>query len=277
MATFPLALAPPVEVPDLGAAFHPVLRTDAAAQPRRFLTLPEASAHVEARDSGAIGVVLVTNRADAGVFVRAATLFEGLGTQSRAAVEDVLVPAGATVGVRTRCVHMTHDIVQGATFRAQGDTTPIEVEKSLRAGQDRTWRSVAAYTKKTQALVGEPPMASDDLVSSRRRVRSRRNVVEDALARVPSVPGQVGLLTTRGGEVVAFEAFGDAASWRAYARDVARKHLEACLDQPPIAAAREPKALLALVHDLAAHDGEGAADGVTFAFHEGEVVRVGAY
>lgn len=271
-------LGKPSHLADVNASVYPILLAR-PSETAPLVMFPRATELVQAEDTGNINGVKLVNNGPQPIFVRAGTLFEGVGTQSRTNIEDVVLVPGQPVTVKSRCVHLTHGISPGATFRSTGETTPLEVERSLAKGQHETWEGVNEYVKKAGAARGRSiSRAQDELITAKKGAWSDDDRAAHLLAKISRTPGQVGVLTLVGGAVVGLEAFADTASWDAYATDVLRKHVDAILTREGDPAREVAEASLRLVNELVEGGGDGAmAEGVTIAQHEGEIVRVAKY
>lgn len=136
------------------ACILPILRE--TSQSRQYITYPETE-QVIVSDSGSINKVNLKNTSKKNVFVRSGTIFEGKGTQSRALSRSAVLFPGMEVGLDVRCVHASHPISSGSSFK-YGGITPLEVDTHsytsgyVRADQHRVWNAVSQTTSTMGAI-----------------------------------------------------------------------------------------------------------------------------
>jgi len=204
----------------------PILRdTD---EERDYVTLPEVKDKVTIEDTGSIDKLKVKADVDKPIFVRAGSIFEGKGTQSRAVESNVIVIAESTLPVK--CVHQSHPIVAKASFDYCG-VAPKPVLSSLVTGdQTSVWSSVRFYALSASSaphlsstahrVVSSTVSVTDSLVDIKRAIRSLDSKMKEVLEKVPAFENQVGAVIVSVNGIEGVEVFDHPESWRAHYKEV---------------------------------------------------------
>jgi hypothetical protein len=140
------------------SAVVPVLRR--FDRDRNYLVIQEISKDkITVADSGLINMVNVMLKGvRKPVFVRAGTIFEGQGTQSRASGMGVVLEPRKKNSIDVFCVHASHGISASSGFLTMCDAVPRKVEDVLMSplkSQAMIWR--AAAVKGSRANVTRCP------------------------------------------------------------------------------------------------------------------------
>jgi len=205
---------------------------------RDYITLVEAAEQMEITEKGSINELIVKNKSEMPVFLRAGEMLKG-ATQERAVIIGQIVLPGEERILEVVCVHATRGLARGATMSSAGYTPPKlydTIYEKRGSGayrlQSETWAEVAsAGTTWTSSLgvftdrltrqgVGEIPvinsdvefMASDDLITMQ---DSYSKAINDLLNKVPKVENQVGLATIGIEGLLALECYDLGDSWKA--------------------------------------------------------------
>jgi len=225
----------------------PVLKNPPFGE-RAYVTLEEAKKDLELMDSGSIGEVRARNNGKDPIFVRVGSIFEGKGTQSRAAESSTVIqPTMGMEPIMVRCVHRSQGITPNATFNMVSSASPGMVEYSLLAhsGQAQTWASVghssshlARFSSRTSSHSHSSPQAfsqasqvqayaahvgpGDSLVSL---MSQTREGIDAIVSKIPvDHVGQTGVCVVDLDGVREFESFDHPKSWEAVAKSIARKY-----------------------------------------------------
>lgn len=205
---------------------------------RKYVLLQEVEDQVEFKDSGGLSGVDALNKSGKIVYLRKGTLLTGKGTQSRSPVFSVVLPPMKEfVEIPVNCIHASHGISSGASFKPKG-VAPFSVYQSL-GMQSETWQSIKEYTEKMKSTmlgVGRvaPPeaeamrsIAEDDLVSISEAVTQFQTKIDDVLRKIPGDHvDQVGVAVFDLDGVVGVEFFDHPASWRAFSESIIRSYGE---------------------------------------------------
>jgi DNA-binding HxlR family transcriptional regulator len=221
-----------------GAGFVLPLLGEPQFPERNYVLLQEVEDQVEFKDSGGISGVDALNKSGKIVYVRKGTLLTGEGTQSRSPVFSVvLLPEKEFVEIPVNCIHASHGISFGASFKPKG-VAPVSVYQSL-GMQSETWQSIEDYTgKMKRSMLGAgraaPPeaeamrsIAEDDLVSVSEAVTRLQAKIDDVLSKIPGDHvDQVGVAVFDLDGVVGVEFFDHSDSWRAFSESILRSYGE---------------------------------------------------
>lgn len=171
----------------------------------------------EVSESGVVNLLRVEHRGTRPLLLVDGEQVVG-GKQNRIMNASFLVPPGATVDVPVSCVeqgrwaHKSAFTASGTTLSSRSRTSKLRrVTESVRtgrgydAGQREVWTEVTAYLETTGVHSGT--MAFDDAA------RTRTASVDDDLAAVAPLPGQLGVALVDGGRVTAIDLFGSAGLW----------------------------------------------------------------
>jgi DNA-binding HxlR family transcriptional regulator len=205
---------------------------------RNYVLLQEVEDQVEFKDSGGISGVDASNKSGKIVYVRKGTLLTGEGTQSRSPVFSVVLPPEKEfMEIPVNCIHASHGISSGASFKPKG-VAPVSVYHSL-GMQSETWQSIEEYTEKMKRSIlgvgrSTPPeaeamrnIAEDDLVSVSEAVTQLQATIDDALSKIPGDHvNQVGAAFFDLDGVVGVEFFDHPDSWRAFSESILRSYGE---------------------------------------------------
>lgn len=128
------------------SAVVPILRR--FDQDREYLVIQEIpKGKITVTDSGRINQVNVALKGvEKPIFVRVGTIFQGLGTQSRASGMSMVLELGKKNLVEVFCVHATHGISSLSSFAVMSTPAPRRVEDALvsrSANQTMVWRAAA--------------------------------------------------------------------------------------------------------------------------------------
>lgn len=217
----------------------PILKTK--LNNRDYTTLPEVKGKVEFEDTGSIENVQIKG-IDLPLFIRAGTILEGIGTQSRSPTHSIIVEPKVNTNIDVRCVHASHGISSGSGFR-YGGTVPINVTRSLHTeNQSNVWDNVRSYREKKikgyQSRMGSSgsPMflavlsgeiggiASDNLIKTKKKIQELDTTLQDILKQVPVLENQVGAIIVGMKGVVGLESFDHPDSWKAQYKEVIEKY-----------------------------------------------------
>ena len=225
---------------------------------RDYVTLPEVKDKIEITDTGYIGKVKIKG-SDKPVFIRAGSILEGKGTQSRAVEHNVIVETEEEVDVK--CVHQSHPISRSSRFEYSG-LAPKPVVKALVSTGDQysVWSSVRSYASyyasrfcdssaqsyRARANVfvrsdlEEIPsplrviQRTDNLVDVKKAIRKLDSTMREILEKVPTFENQVGAIIVSTNGIEGIEIFDHPDSWKAHYKDVIENY--ECLREelPPL-------------------------------------------
>lgn len=111
---------------------------------RSYTTLPEVKDKVTFSDTGSIQQINVKG-IDTNLFIRAGTVLEGVGTQSRGVVHSIVIEPKIEVPIEVRCVHASHGIRSGSDFHYGGRAPRIIAESLYKGNQGGVWNNVSRY------------------------------------------------------------------------------------------------------------------------------------
>lgn len=209
----------------------PILRMNAPK--RDYTTLPEVKNKVKFRDTGGISKVDIKG-IDIPLFIRAGTILEGMGTQSRSPTHSIVVEPDIDVEVDVRCVHASHGIHGGSNFEYSG-LAPREVVKSLHRGnQSDVWGSVNSYYMSMGAQARERPITMsnfslkmDSLPEIKKAQQKLDKNLQDILKEVPVLENQIGAVIVGMKGVIGLESFDHPESWKAQYKEVIESYSDA--------------------------------------------------
>ena len=203
-------------------ALIPILRHKDAK--RAYLMIEELKkGQYEILDSGSIDKIRIKGSFDKAVFIRTGNIFEGKGTQSRAAEISIIILPSKTKEetiIPARCVHASHPISSGAKFERFG-YAPREVTYNLftRRGQGEVWASVGGSSARLFSMA-DPQLrrmaASDSMVSNLRQVKEDKSKITSILKNIPCLENQVGIVIIDEKGVSHIEVFNHPDSWSAF-------------------------------------------------------------
>ncbi len=228
-----IELGEPWKLPKASGFLIPLIMKSHYSE-RNYILLQEAENLVEFRDSGGISGVDALNKTGRNVYIRKGTMLKGTGTQSRSPVNSyVLTPDKNYVRIPVNCIHQSHGISEGSSFKAQG-LAPMEVYSSL-GEQSKTWASISSYALRTQE---EMPVSrgyetrADNLLDVESMIRSEDDTVVDALKNIPGDHvDQVGVIVFDLKGVMAVELFNHPESWRAFSESIIRSYREVLTEE----------------------------------------------
>ena len=212
----------------------PVLRDESFE--RDYVTLPEVKDDVEVEDTGVIEDLKIRNKSGKIVFVRAGTVFEGKGTQSRVAEHNTIILAEGKIGVK--CVHQSHPVRYKASFEYFGLAPKPVTSRLISGDQVGVWSGVKAYAC---TMLSRPSMASrtpvtvtDSLVEVKRAVKKLDSKMKEVLEKVPAFENQVGAIIVSVNGIEGIEVFDHPESWRAHYKEVIENYECVAEDMPPL-------------------------------------------
>lgn len=194
-------------------------------------------------DSGNISQIKINGKFDKAIFVRTGNMFEGQGTQSRAAeVSVIILPNKEEIIIPARCIHASHGIRSGAEFKRYG-YAPREVNYSLFAGsgQHAVWASVNRSSARLFSLAGAEESrisgmqfrSSDSMVDNLKQVEKVKSKITDIIKKIPCLEGQVGIIIFDEKGVSNIEVFDHPDSWKAFHESVIKSYSDILSKEQP--------------------------------------------
>ena len=217
----------------------PILRD--ISEERDYVTLPEVKDKIEIIDTGSIGKVKVKG-IDKPLFIRAGSMLEGKGTQSRAVEHNVILEAEVVTEIPVKCIHQSKAIVSSAKFRYQGLAPRLVVHKLVSSTQFDTWNSIRCYASTAMSQWSDrftvvphtTRIVTDNLVEIKKAIRKLDNKMKEILEKVPALENQVGAIIISVNGIEGIEVFDHPESWKAHYKDVIENY--ECLKEelPPL-------------------------------------------
>ncbi len=220
------------------SALLPILRTN--HRERLYTTFPEAAkaGSVKITDEGVISPVLVHNKGELPVLLRAGDIISG-PTQERTFTKTRVVDAGEKVGVEVVCVHASRGIVAGAAFTTPDVITPYNVRShfydseggkgsSMGSGglQSETWARATLHSAENvipaaaasgPSAVMDSSLRMDDVTQAQQTYREQ---LKDILKDMPIQEDQVGVAVLDPEGCKSLETFDVQASFKAMQESV---------------------------------------------------------
>lgn len=226
------------------AVLIPIIHVGEKLHTRPYVLLEEVQHKVKLKDSGGINTLIIEPKEGAQVqqpiFVRSGTVFEGIGTQSRAVqatkmiIPDTLVEAGKDT-VEIRCINHSHGIRSDAKFRISGQSPP-NVHYALYSGnQGSVWNEVDSYISAQAMSLNASGISLDSAMGYGQSDNLSRAISSDEYTRymdkfireMPALENQVGVIILDSEGVLSMEIFDHPDSWKASSEAVIRKYGDA--------------------------------------------------
>jgi len=202
--------------------------------PRAYITLEGALAKnkesVLLKDSGSINRLLLETKEDSSVFIRAGTMLEGKGTQSRTIqTSRVIMPTNETVEVPIRCVHLSSSIRAGKDFTVSEEvSTPREVMSRVYSGdQSGIWEctgSLSVYATNLAMSLHSSYSGGNSLIEASKTIQALHANVDEMILSAPCLEKQVGVMVLRPNEVLGIEFFDNPESWKEVYKATIKKY-----------------------------------------------------
>ena len=217
-----ITMGEPWKLPNASGFLIPLI-IDSSITERNYILLQEVEDKVEFRDSGGISGVDAKNNTGKNVYIRKGTMLKGTGTQSRAPITSyVLTPEKTYKRIPVNCIHQSHGINSGSSFKAMG-VAPIEVYTAL-GEQSSTWASISEYSSKLRAAMPSINIREDNLVGVEDTIQENDNIV-DALKNIPGDHvNQIGVAVFDFKGVVAIELFNHPDSCKTFSESIIRSY-----------------------------------------------------
>lgn len=212
----------------------PILRKD--SPDRNYVTVEEIKDKVKLIDTGKIDEIRIEGDFDQAVFIRSGTMFEGVGTQTRASEKSIVImPERKSVPVEVKCIHASHPISTGASFRIGGSTHP-RVQYALMSGrgQGEVWASVGKASKSMSSgmrLDSGIGAMTDNLAENMKKVSEFKKEINEIIKKIPTDEFQIGVVILDLSGVVGFEMFDSPESWKAVSKDIIKKYSDKLLEE----------------------------------------------
>ena len=227
----------------------PLLRADISAEQEADLLAHEALAdgalEVLEKDGGVVQELLAHNKGTRPVVIIEGETLVG-ARQNRIVAHTVVVAAGKDVIVPVGCMEHGRWHFTSAQFASGASPSEWKVRREIKASVMRS-RSAGGAARLNQSALWdrvEQELATAEVRSStadyHELVSRRMGQAASRLADVRPVAGQVGLLATTDGLLVAIDLVGSAATWGHLAERAVRSLLPAASD--PEASASRPDA-----------------------------------
>lgn len=196
---------------------------------RQYVMLEELSKDkYEVLDSGSINRIKIKGSFDKAVFVRTGNIFEGKGTQSRAAeISIIILPTKQKeeMIIPARCVHASHPISGNAKFERFG-YAPREVTISLFAqrGQSEVWSNVGKSSMRLMRFAGGGSATQfkmdDSMVGNLKQLKEDKSKISKIMKKIPCLENQVGVIIFNENGVSNIELFDHPDSWKAFHENI---------------------------------------------------------
>lgn len=214
---------------------------------RLYTTLPEVKDKVKFSDTGSIQEV-VAKGIDTNLFIRAGTVLEGVGTQSRGVVHSIVIEPKIEVPIEVRCVHASHGIRSGSNFHYGGRAPRVVAESLYKGNQNDVWGRVHGYhsfcaSMGRQQSIGasnEPSITvtqfalspeHDDLPQIKKAMEKLDTKLQDILKQVPVLENQVGAIIVGVDGVEGVETFDHPDSWKAQYKEVIENYSDTIAEE----------------------------------------------
>lgn len=148
----------------LGAVV-PILINETPEQ-RAYVMLEELKDELKITDTGNISEFKVKSSATKPTFIRQGTAFKGQATQSRANQVSVIIMPNKEQEVPIRCIHASHGISAGATFKRHSYVPRATMSALYKGEQSEVWSSISG---RRPARAGGMRILSLGRTSRRRR------------------------------------------------------------------------------------------------------------
>lgn len=203
---------------------------------RNYVLIEEVKDRMDIKDSGSISKVEIKNRTDGPVFIRSGTMLEGKGTQSRMPTASIIImPKETPVIIDVNCIHASHHISAGSSFRVGGSAPMRVLSASMSTAREHrqhaTWGAVSTYScslnsgaQNSQNFRAVGGGTTDNLIDATDRFKED---VDKLISGMPiQAANQVGMIVLDMEGIVGMEMFDSPESWHAVCKDVARRYAE---------------------------------------------------